>query len=186
MPVRDAHAADAEAIARVHVDSWRTTYKGIIPQSYLDGLNVEMRANYWRHQLGERDGPERQPGLLPEWTIVLAEEDEQVVGFAAGGAERTGHASHSGELGAIYLLQEYQGRGIGRRLAEAMAGRLAAQGHSSMLVWVLAKNPARGFYEALGGRLIDRQTITLAGARLDELAYGWDDILLLARHSAAH
>ena len=181
MPVRDAQAADAEAIARVHVDSWRTTYKGIIPQSYLDGLNYEMRANYWRYHLGEYDV---RSDLIPEWAVVLAEEEDLVVGFAAGGTERTGHATYTAELGAIYLLQPFQRQGIGRRLVETMAGRLAGQGHSAMLVRVLAKNPARGFYEALGGRLVDRQTITVAGARLEQLAYGWDDLLLLARRGA--
>lgn len=177
MPVRDAQIADAEAIARVHVETWRTTYKGIIPQSYLDGLSVATRANYWRHQLGQPDG---RAGLIPEWTIVLAEEDKQVVGFAAGGAERSGNVVYTGELGAIYLLHTYQRRGIGRRLVEALASRLAEQGHAAMLVWVLAENPARGFYESLGGRLIGNQPVTLAGATLDELAYGWDDIQVLA------
>ena len=181
MTVRDAQAADAQAIARVHVDSWRTTYRGIIPRNYLDGLSYEIRANYWRNQLADHYNRLEQG---PDWTVVVAEEmilqdDEEVplvVGFAAGGEERDGNPAFTAELGAIYLFEAYQRRGIGRHLLGAIAARLAAQGHTNLLVWVLDQNPASAFYEALGARLVDRRTITLAGASLDELAYGWDDI----------
>lgn len=174
MPIRDALPADAESIARVHVDTWRSAYHGIVPQAYLDGLSYETRANYWRGQLARQGIPDA------DWTLLVAEEDGQVVGFAGGSAERSGNVIYTGELGAIYLLESYQRRGIGRRMVAAMAARLLAQGHAAMLAWVLAENPACGFCEALGGRFIGRQVVRLGGADLDELAYGWEDIRPLA------
>lgn len=54
--------------------------------------------------------------------------------------------------------------------------RLAADGLKSMLVWVLADNQSRRFYEALGGRFVTQQTITIGGQELTEVAYGWNDV----------
>jgi hypothetical protein len=48
-----------------------------------------------------------------------------------------------------------------------------------MLVWVLAENPARGFYQALGGELVSEKPIEVGDAKLIEAAYGWKDLRLL-------
>src|ERR1041385_8579918 len=50
--IRPAAPEDAPAIARVHVESWRTTYRGIFPQGLLDGLSIEDRARSWNEVLG--------------------------------------------------------------------------------------------------------------------------------------
>ena len=45
-----------------------------------------------------------------------------------------------------------------------------------MLLWVLADNPARHFYEVLGGQLMKASQTEIGGVMLDEVAYGWIDI----------
>lgn len=62
--------------------------------------------------------------------------------------------------------------------------RLLDAGHAAMLVWALAGNPARGFYEALGGQLVATKTVALGGVGLEEVAYGWTDLMAFARHIA--
>ena len=67
-----------------------------------------------------------------------------------------------------------QARGVGRNLFDAVQGALHDQGRTSLVVWVLASNPNRAFYERMGGRIVSRQPIRLGGAPVQEVAYGWD------------
>lgn len=172
MQVRPARVADSGAIARVHVDSWRTTYAGLMPDEVLAGLSYERRAQAWREVLSGIGGG--------DITLVAEADPAGVFGFASGGPERENDAIYRGELYAIYLLAEHQGQGVGRQLVSAFARELVARGMNSMLVWVLAGNPARGFYERLGGTWVREKPITLGGATLVEVAYGWQDIRPLA------
>ena len=172
MPIRDAIPADALVLANIHVESWRTTYRGLLPERLLADLSYAGRERQWAWAIsaaGEGDG-----------CVVVAEDAAAgVVGFASGGRCR-GDWPFDGELTAIYLAAAHQGRGLGRDLVRAVAGRLAAQGHRSLLLWVLRTNaPARGFYEALGGALVGEKTEEFAGATLHEVAYGWPDLTLL-------
>lgn len=150
----------------MQVASWRTTYKGIVPASYLDAMTVEDHAGRWARLLA-------RPGNLD--TTFVVEERGHVVGFAMGGAEREGDRRYRGELYAIYLLKEAQGRGHGRALVEAVSGALLKQGFPSMLVWVLRDNfAARGFYERLGGVYLREHDLDFgAGFTLLEVSYGW-------------
>lgn len=166
MTIREARPEDARAIAEVHVASWRTTYAGIIPDDYLARLSVETRQRMWHDVLTRPD----HPGCT-----YVAEEDGRIVGFASGGPNRGDDPGYTGELYGIYLLRERQGNGTGRALVRAVANRIANSGMTSMLVWVLAGNPSRGFYEALGGRYVREQPIEIGGQPYSEVAYGWPD-----------
>jgi GNAT superfamily N-acetyltransferase len=83
---------------------------------------------------------------------------------------------YAGELYAIYLLEGYRGRGIGQKLALNLVEKLVEDGYNSMLVWVLAKNPYREFYEKLGGVYVRSQQIEIGGASFEEAAYGWKSL----------
>ncbi|MYC84844.1 MAG: GNAT family N-acetyltransferase [Acidimicrobiia bacterium] len=169
MRVRTAESRDAKSLARVHVDSWRSTYAGILPDEFLAGLSYRDRESFWEQVLTT---------ARPTVSNFLAEtESGDVVGLAAGGPERTGSETYLGELYLVYLLEQYQRRGLGRLLVSAVAERLLADGFGSMLLWVAKDNhPACRFYEALGGEPIDTRTIDVAGADLDEVAYGWQQV----------
>ncbi len=169
--IREARPEDAPAIARVHVDAWRSTYTGIVPNEYLAALSYERREQGWREALSNPDHP--------SFVYVAGDEAGQVVGFASGGPEREGNPDYKGELYAIYLFAETQRRGLGRQLTQAVARRLLSAGISSMLVWVLASNPGRAFYEALGGQYLSEKKITIGEKELVEVAYGWQDIRAL-------
>ncbi|AWK89020.1 GNAT family N-acetyltransferase [Azospirillum thermophilum] len=173
--IRDARPGDAPAIARVHVRSWRTTYPGLIPAAFLVGLSESAAAARWEAIVRSR-GPGR--GAL------VATMGAEVVGFASYGAHRVPVADLAGEFYALYLLDEAQGRGIGRRLLGAMAERLLEAGTRSAAVWCLRDNPARWFYERLGGTRMAERPIRFAGRQLIEIGYGWRDLAPLARLSA--
>ncbi len=83
---------------------------------------------------------------------------------------------YQGELYAIYVRQEVHRRGLGRRLTKALVQQLTDRHLSSMMLWVLASNPASRFYEALGGKVIRQRQDQIGGASYEELAYGWEDL----------
>jgi L-amino acid N-acyltransferase YncA len=166
MVIRPAVLADAEAIARVHVESWRTTYAGIVPDEFLAALSVERRAEVWRNNLAEN----RQSYL------VVAEQAGEVIGFAVGGPNREAEDKYGAELYAIYLLANTQKRGTGRALMKAVVQELARRGFTSLLVWVLVDNSACQFYQRLGGQFVREKEIEIGGLALKEAAYGWKSL----------
>jgi GNAT superfamily N-acetyltransferase len=175
MSIREACSTDALAIGRVQVDSWRTTYAGIVPADYLANLSSVQQGQAWGHYISTLSGAA---------AMYVAETARgEVIGFAHCGPERSGNPIYPGELYAIYLLPAYQRQGLGRQLMRAVANGLLHHGLPSMLVWVLAANPSHAFYEALGGQYVAEQEITIGAARLTEVAYGWRDIRGLAMMS---
>ena len=161
--VRPAVLDDAAAIARVHVASWRTTYRGLLPDDFLSSLSEESYTDRWRRVMG--DGLSR---------VFVVDQDEDVVGFASCGRERAGETGFSGELYAIYILDRAQRQGHGRELVRAAAGALREMKLPDMIVWVLRDNmAARHFYERLSGVYVRAQPITIGITTLEEVSYGW-------------
>lgn len=160
--IRRAADGDAAAIARVHVQSWREAYRGIIPDDYLARLSAAQHERQWRRSFAGGG-----------WAFV-AELEGELVGFASGGLSR-GRREVTGELFVLYVLEKAQRRGVGRALFDACHYELARRGHQGMIVWVLAENPARAFYERLGGQSVGESRITIGGQQLREVAYLWPD-----------
>jgi len=168
MKVREACIEDAERIAIVHVESWITTYKGIISESYLSSLSVEKRTKSWLWTFENLNAHEK----------IFVAEDRQgnIIGFSNGGRSRSDELKHDGELYAIYLLRDYQRLGIGKMLFNSVVGSLKDNGYSSMMLWVLRDNPSVTFYKLQGGQTFGQKTISIGGYSLEELAIGWDSI----------
>jgi ribosomal protein S18 acetylase RimI-like enzyme len=172
--VRPAVPADAMGIATVHVATWRTQYAGIVPAAHLAGLSVEARAVAWRERIADTSAKSAGVGIF-----VAQAAGGEVTGFAACGPSGDGDAVLAGEIYALYVLTGSQRSGVGRRLVRAAATHLAMHAMPSLLLWVLAANPSRGFYERLGGKPLGTQLIHIGGADLEEVAYGWEDTTAL-------
>jgi ribosomal protein S18 acetylase RimI-like enzyme len=168
MIIREAKENDSAAIARVHIDSWRTTYRDMVSTDHLASLSYEEREQRWQEFFSATDSV--------QFAYVAEYDDELIVGFASGGPNRDIGSIYEGELYAIYLLEEHQHQGIGRELTRAVVKRLLQEGMSSMQVWVLAENPGGGFYESIGGRRLKEQEMVIGGTTLIEVAYGWSDL----------
>ena len=173
MVIRMATVEDAGAIAAVQVASWRSTYRGIVPDSMLDGMNVEAGAERWVGNLTSGNS-----------VTYVAEGEMGVCGFVSWGPAREAVGEFDGELWALYLIDEDHGRGVGRRMMEAAARELIAAGYRSMIVWVLQENPAVGFYKHLGAVAVTGKMIEISGVKLPELALGWKDLYKAASWSA--
>jgi ribosomal protein S18 acetylase RimI-like enzyme len=161
--VRSATLEDAAGIADVHVATWRTTYRGLLPDDFLASLREDHYTERWRRVIGE--GTSR---------VFVVDMPEGIAGFASGGRERAGENGFAGELYALYVLESAQRQGLGRELVRAVAGALHEMDLPDMIVWVLRDNvPARHFYERLGGVYVRAQPITIGSATLEEVSYGW-------------
>ena len=166
--VREAGAGDAANIARVHVESSRAAHAGLLPDETLSAFTFERRLMTWAETLADEGRGE---------FVYVAEEAGRVVGFASGGPVRAGDAAFDGELYTVYVLPARQRSGAGRRLMLAVAERLVSEGFRAMLLWVLEESePARRFYESLGGAPVRRKQEERAGRVLAEVAYGWPDL----------
>lgn len=163
--IRRALPPDAPSIARVHVEAWRQSYRGLIPDDYLDRLDILARTR--RH--AERLAVERD-----EATFV-AEAPDGVVGFAICGGGRGAPGTGWGEVHALYLLERAKGRGAGRRLMASCSRWLADRRLLPFQVWVLTANfRAIGFYRHLGGRAVADKLERFGAATLPETAFAFD------------
>ena len=160
--VRHATSADADAIGRVQVDTWRVAYADLLPQETIDAFDVGTRQEMWREGLGRTP----RPGSA---TFVALVEDE-VVGFATVGASYSEEGT--GELYAIYVDPPRWGIGAGRALIERAEASLRESGFSKALLWVLAGNEqAERFYRAAGWERDGEKEDDFQGARVTELRY---------------
>lgn len=163
--VRQARIEDADSIARVHVESWKTTYIGIVPDAYLASLTPESRTEMWKKWLNGGKA-----------LTFVAEDATGVFGFVSGGKARDTIDGYDAELYAIYVLQQKQRHGVGRSLVRKLAEALRGNGFRSLIVWVLAKNPSVDFYVRLRGAPVGEKEIEIGGARLTEIAFGWTSL----------
>ncbi len=164
--IRPAAIEDAEAIAKVHVAAWLTTYRGgLMPTDVLERQFVASRLTWWEATLREPHADD---------AIVAEEQREIVLCFIC--PERENDPVYGGELYAIYVLHEHQRKGIERLLIGRTAACLLSRGLNSMLLWLLSANPARQFYEILGAQYLRDRLIEISGAVMQDSAYGWLDI----------
>ena len=172
--VRLADFDDAAGIGDVHVVGWRSAYRGILPEDYLDGMSDIRHAAFWAEVLDN----EKRAGAT---FITEAEGGDGIVGFADCGPDREAKDPAVGKIFALYVVPKWQRRGVGRTLVEACAGHLAVGGARTLVIRVLERNEgACAFYDALGGARVDQHHIAVAGVPLIEVSYRWDDIGVLA------
>ena len=170
-----AGPSDAEQMARVHVVSWRETYRGLLADAFLARMSEPGFTRRFRRTLTE-----------PGDSVTLVGADRHgLVAYAQGGPSRRGglglHQGGEAEIHTLYVLRQAQGAGLGAQLMSQMARAMAAQAATSLMISVLRDNiRARGFYEHLGGEPdAARQEPGPGGRLLYEVAYRWRDITTL-------
>ncbi len=171
--VREATAADAEAIARVHVTSWRETYRGLIEDAIIDSRTIERRTVQWTGALNAR-----------ERSTFVACVQEVVCGFASAVVGQPPDPQTRGYLHTLYVLRAVQGAGIGKALLQATAEKLFRQGCTALRLHVLPNNSAaRGFYEYLGAQYIGDLVQPDDDDEWVDAVYEWKDLASFTAHS---
>jgi ribosomal protein S18 acetylase RimI-like enzyme len=174
MRIRRAAKRDAAAIARVHVETWQAAYAGLLPDSLLAGMSDVRQSAWWSRLLAD---PGEARGVF-----VADDEERGVVGFGSCGPVRdppeglNGTEVRVGEVYTLYVEPDFQNLGLGRRLLDALFRQLRADGHDTAVLWMLAANPTRFFYEGLGGVRVGDRVDTMAGVDVEEIAFAWRDL----------
>ncbi len=177
LELRVAGSSDAQAIARLHADSWRRHYRGAYSDAFLDGDVVEDRLAVWTDRLREPD---------PRRCTLLAEDDGRLIGFANTFFDD--HPTWGALLDNLHVADGYKRRGIGSQLLDA-AARALIERATGLYLWVQEQNvDARAFYEARGGVFVERVPISPPGgiaSRLNgsptKLRYAWTDPAAMLR-----
>jgi ribosomal protein S18 acetylase RimI-like enzyme len=158
-------------MAKVNVDTRRVCYAGFYPQELLAQISYERVETAWRKRIWESPGSPAVFAFIAEDTF-----QQCIAGVVIGGPAQTMDLPFQGEIYVLYVLPDYHRQGIGRKLVDAAARRLAAQNMQGLLIWVLADNPACSFYAALGGQVVSEKVLDLDDAKLREVAFGWPDL----------
>ncbi len=168
LATRKAVPRDADAIAGVHVRSWLDAYPTLLPPAYLVGRLSEVRQRVaWRRRLQRRNA---------ETVLVAIEGDVRVVGYATFGPCRRQRLVYADEIYELYVDTVDQNRGVGRRLLSDAIARIRRNGNRLPVVEVLAGNPARFFYERMGGHRAGAASRAFAGEQLETVIYAWPDV----------
>ena len=164
--IRIARADDAKGIARVHVESWRDAYAGLLPDRHLLQLDPERHAIGWTRTLARADDRRH---------ILVAEVDGEVVGFATFGPGRNDRPGNEGEIYMLYVATDWREMGIGRQLVQASFVALWEVGKSAASIWCLAENAAAiGFYKRLGGeRIATPRAEDVGGVVFPVIGFHW-------------
>jgi len=166
--LRPATPSDAEGIDAVRIRAWNETYRGIMPDAFLDALSKESRVEAWRKRLVEPQD---------RWTFCVACDGAEIVGFADSGPARDVALTTDGEVYAINLMMRATRKGLGTRLMKATADGLINHGFKNVGLWVIEQNlGARWFYESLGGSPAARHEQVFGGKTLTEIGYVWRDV----------
>lgn len=164
MHVRRAQLQDAPKIAKVHVDTWRSTYGDFMSKQYLDSLTYETRTKTWEDHIND---PEQH-------IFVLVDENEDVRGFAACNVRKKD--PQFGDLTSIYIMKEDQRKGYGRLLLKALFEAFDQMGCEKVFVEVLAENTARNLYEYYGAKIVEIDTMMYGMQELEFFIYKWDSV----------
>lgn len=177
MIVRPATPADSNAIAALHADSWRTTYRHILAHDYLDHHVTEDRQDLWaarfvkfdrqKHHVAVAADPHGEPSGIAGFVCVLLDEEPE----------------YGALLDNLHITPKRHREGIGRLLmADAARWIAAMQPDWSMHLWVYQANAKTvAFYRSFGGVEVDQRIIvTPAGNRATVLRFEWRDPIELA------
>lgn len=164
--IRQVNYEDISQIAAVHVESWQKSFRGIVPQSYLDNLSIEKREKAFREGFDKKN-----------YNSIVAETLEgKIVGFADFGKGRNINNEFESEIYAIYLLNEFQRKGIGEKLFRNVVKKLIENSENSLYLEALEISPFRKFYEKMGGKIIGRGSHKLGDVNYATVLYGWKDL----------
>ena len=171
MIIRQAKRSDIQQMAKVQVNSWNTTYRGLLPDDIIDSRTVESRSKNMSTHWKGFEGDE-----VTRIIIVAETEKKEIVGFVAGGDIFVKGLPYDSECYAIYIIKEYQGKGIGALLMKKLAEFLLSIYYISMIIWVLEKNPACRFYEKIGGVVKERKIDKYGEEEFNLVGYVWENV----------
>ena len=162
MNIKTATLYDVKEISYIHASSWKTAYKGIVPQEYLDNLKYD----YWVSAFEK---------WISDNTIIskLAYVGNDAIGCIAYGKSRDVDLPDWGEIVSLYVLPESWGKGVGKALLESALNDMHHKGFENIYLWVLEENlRAQQFYRKNGfSKSEDELSCEVSGKKLNEIRF---------------
>jgi GNAT superfamily N-acetyltransferase len=172
--LRKATVADAEAIHRVNIETWQSSYRDVFPEEFLAKLPSVKKRESIRNFL--KNLPPQTAAYVVEVPLV------GIVGFTFGGQGREKFKDFDGELYGLYVLKEYQRHGLGGLLLRSIATFLEVNKFKKMFAWTLATSPYTAFYRKIGAVECGKEIREFGSITRELIVFGWLNISdLLAR-----
>ena len=156
--IRLANINDAEAIAKINVDTWRSNYIGIVPDEHLASLSYNAEA--YQRTINN-----------PNNIVYVAEYNGTVVGYICSGIKTAPDAVAPSKLRMMYVGKEHQNQGIGRKLFIKISEHLYKSGHNTLSANTFASADSNFFYSAIGGKICKKSVENIGGKDIDTVTY---------------
>ena len=163
--IRKATQKDCSTIAKIRIDNWKTTYKGLLPQSFLDELDYEKETNYWLNY----------PKSEVSNVFVATNKNDNILGFV--GIKAFDKENTIGEIYALHTSQAFRGKGAGKALIYHSAQLFKTQDINEMRLWVVVgNNNAIAIYEHLGAKIYTERTEIINSTDVPEIGMKWNNL----------
>ncbi len=163
--IREGQRVDIREIARVHVNSWKSSFRGLIDEDFLQKLSLEKAIQSWEKIFAKKE--------VGHFIFVAEVFGKDLVGFISGGVPRDEELDYEREIYAIYVDPNWEGKGIGRKMLETVREAFQTGGVDSFYLWTLVGSKSRRFYEACGGKWEHQKTEIIGGKRYELAGYVW-------------
>lgn len=162
--IRIATINDAKQLAKVKVDTWKTTYKGMVPEEYLNNLDYEEIAGKFVRFFEENN--------QSKFIYIYIDDATQEVGGYVWFGSPDEDFEYDSEIYALYVFDKYHKQGIGKQLINFAFGKFRDKGNKNLILWVIKDNlNARKFYEKMGGKLVKEKNKKIGGQDVKECGY---------------
>jgi L-amino acid N-acyltransferase YncA len=164
--IQSACIGDAQGIAQVNYAAWKETYRGLIQSKFLDTIDIGKYLERWENILKRN-----KPG---EFVLVLKTGQDKVIGYCSGGRVREKLHTYESEIYALYLLQDFHGKGLGGNLFKNSVLTLKDLGYKSFCLFVLQQNPTIQFYQHYNPDFSEMDAVHIGEEDYDEVCFGWN------------
>lgn len=169
MEIRKMNVTDVPSVVDINIEMWKKTYSGIMDEEIfiMRDKNKENNIRIMREKICKND-----------CCYKVAISDNKVIGFIGYGENKDANieVENLGEVYAIYILEEYHNKGIGKSLIEEAKRDLKKKGYNAVLIWTLKENKNRKFYERLGGKKVLFREVDILGHKFKEVGYMFEKI----------
>ena len=165
--IRKAKEEDAKEIAQINNIEWKITYKELLPEWIFNKReeNIEERIEKMKKSIKEKNN------------IYVAVDNDKIVGFASYGASKQEDFPNEGQIYACYILDDYHGASIGRRLIIRAMESLVNDGYTTMVSGCLKGNSANEFHKSVGGVYQKTVDFEVFGYKALENLYYYEDLV---------
>ena len=162
MKIRHATKSDFQAIADIHIESWKDSYSGVLPAEFLASqISRELITHWDKVEINSED-------------VILVAEENSMIGFIAVWCRPIPFIDN------LHVRPPMRSKKVGSALMKAVAKELINQGEKTAYLWVFENNlRAIRFYERLGGIQKEQSMKTVFGYDVLSRKIEWNDLSLI-------